>query len=166
MTKKKKPQSKKPSKLDVHFSSAKEDWTTPPVFFENVQKNLGVFDLDVAASFENAVCDRYVDKSRDALSMDWATLGAKNIWCNPPYGRDLYKWLQKGYEASLKGVQVTFLVPARTDTRWFHDYALPYGLLGWVRGRLKFGGSKNSAPFPSLLVTFRPQVLMPREDLL
>ena len=72
---------------------------------------------------------------------------------NPPYGREIGKWMRKAYESSLYGATVVCLVPARTDTAWWHDYAMK-GEVEFVRGRLKFGGSKASAPFPSAIVTF------------
>lgn len=76
------------------------------------------------------------------------------MWLNPPYGRDIGKWVEKAYKESLKeNTVVVCLLPARTDTAWFHDYCM-YGRVIFVRGRLKFGGAKNSAPFPSMVVIF------------
>jgi len=77
-----------------------------------------------------------------------------NVFCNPPYGRELGKWVEKAYNESRKGACVVMLIPARTDTRWFHDFILGRAEIRFLRGRLKFGGSKNSAPFPSMVVVF------------
>ena len=73
---------------------------------------------------------------------------------NPPYGRTIKQWMKKAYESSLAGATVVCLVPARTDTNWWHDYAMK-GDIEFIKGRLKFGGSKNSAPFPSAVVVFK-----------
>jgi len=78
-------------------------------------------------------------------------------WMNPPYGRTIGKWMRKAYESSLTGSTVVCLVPARTDTAWWHDYAIK-GEVRFLRGRLKFGGSANSAPFPNAVVIFRPML--------
>ena len=72
-------------------------------------------------------------------------------WCNPPYGRQIGKWVEKAFKSS---ATVVMLLPARTDTKWFHDWCLPYGKIEFLRGRLKFGGCDNSAPFPSMIVVF------------
>ena len=81
--------------------------------------------------------------------------GGQTVWLNPPYGRGIGKWVQKAYEEAQKpGTVVVCLLPARTDTAWFHDYCRK-GKITFIRGRLKFGGSKNSAPFPSMVVEFR-----------
>ncbi len=74
---------------------------------------------------------------------------------NPPYGREIKKWMEKAYLESTKGAVVVCLVPARTDTAWWHDYAM-LGKVRFIRGRLKFSGAKHSAPFPSAVVVFRP----------
>ena len=79
----------------------------------------------------------------------------ERVWCNPPYGREIGKWVEKAYNESLKGAMVVMLLPARTDTKWFHDYIYGKAEIRFVRGRLKFGDSKNSAPFPSMVVIFR-----------
>lgn len=77
------------------------------------------------------------------------------VWCNPPYGREIGKWVEKAYKESLEGATVVLLLPARTDTKWFHDYIYGKAEIRFVRGRLKFGDGKNSAPFPSMVVVFR-----------
>ena len=90
--------------------------------------------------------------------MDCLSLGIserERVWCNPPYGREIGKWVEKAYNESLVGVTVVMLLPARTDTKWFHDYIYGKAEIRFVRGRLKFGDSKNSAPFPSMVVVFK-----------
>ena len=91
----------------------------------------------------------YYTKAEDGLSKEWKG----KVWMNPPYGREIIKWMKKAYESSLDGAMVVCLVPSRTDTKWWHEYAMK-GTIEFIRGRLKFGGSKNSAPFPSALIIF------------
>ena len=93
----------------------------------------------------------------DGLSQPWYGC----CWCNPPYGRDVCKWVEKAHYSTYKGITTVMLLPARTDTKWFHNYiATPRHEIRFVRGRLKFGGAKNSAPFPSMVVVFRPKMEM------
>lgn len=99
---------------DVHFSSETDLWTTPQEFFDKYNESWG-FTLDVCATPANAKCSRYFTKEDDGLAQDW---GDDICWMNPPYGREIIKWMQKAYEASLNGAIVVCLVPARTDTRW------------------------------------------------
>lgn len=134
------------------YSSRSEEWATPQEFYGRLDKEFG-FDTDVCATPENAKCERYFTKEDDGLSQDW---GDKN-WCNPPYGKDIAKWMQKAYEESQKGKLVVCLVHSRTDTRWFHNWVYGKAELRFVKGRLKFGGSKYSAPFPSLIVIYKPK---------
>ena len=133
----------------VHFSSATDLWATPPDFFDELNKEFN-FETDVCALPENAKCEKYYSPEMDGLKQEWRGV----CWMNPPYGREIGKWMQKAYESSLQGATVVCLVPARTDTKWFHDFAMR-GEVRFVRGRLKFGDSKNSAPFPSAVVVFR-----------
>jgi phage N-6-adenine-methyltransferase len=132
----------------VHFSSKTDEWATPQDFFAACNRIWG-FTTDVCALPENAKCPAYFTPEQDGLKQDWA--GA--CWMNPPYGREIGRWMRKAWESSAQGATVVCLVPARTCTRWWHDYATR-GAITFVRGRLKFGGSNNSAPFPSALVTF------------
>ncbi len=136
--------------MSVHFSSATDLWATPQAFFDSVNQEFGPFDLDVCATRENAKCGVYFTESEDGLQQEW--LG--KVWMNPPYGRTIGKWVRKAYESNLDGATVVCLLPARTDSAWWHDYAMK-GEIRFLRGRLKFGDSKNSAPFPSALVIFR-----------
>jgi phage N-6-adenine-methyltransferase len=134
----------------VHFLSRTDDWATPQATFDALDAEFG-FTTDVCASPENAKCRHYYDRSQDGLKQDWAGV----CWCNPPYGREIGRWLRRAYEASRAGATVVCLVPARTDTGWWHEYAMR-GEVRFLRGRLTFGGARNTAPFPSAVVVFRP----------
>ena len=140
------------SNMNVHFSSATEMWATPQDFFDKYN-DIYDFKTDVCASPENAKCSVYYTEQMDGLAQEWKG----SCWMNPPYGRAIKDWMRKAYESSLKGATVVCLVPARTDTAWWHDYAIK-GDIEFIRGRLKFGGHKNSAPFPSAVVVFSPLV--------
>ena len=137
--------------MSVHFSSATDLWATPQDFFDRCSAEFGPFDLDVCASPENAKCENYFTKDQDGLSQEWTG----RCWMNPPYGREIGQWMRKALESAMGGATVVCLVPARTDTAWWHDYAAK-GTVRFLRGRLRFGGSKNSAPFPSALIIFNP----------
>lgn len=136
------------------FSSKTDLWATPQDFFNRLNDEF-CFDVDVCASPENAKCDIFFTKEQDGLSQSWG----KNIcWCNPPYGREIGKWVKKAYISSEdEDSTVVMLLPARTDTKWFHEYIYNKSEIRFIKGRLKFGDSKNSAPFPSMVVVFRPQ---------
>ena len=134
---------------NVMFSSKTPEWETPQELFDSLNKIYG-FKLDVCATPENAKCARYFTKEQDGLAQKWEGV----CWMNPPYGREIGKWVKKAYETATQGGVVVCLLPARTDTAWWHDYAMK-GDITFLRGRLKFGGSKNSAPFPSATVVFR-----------
>lgn len=135
----------------VHFSSATDLWATPQDFFDKCNAEFGPFNLDVCASPENAKAPRYFTRDNDGLAQEWT--GA--CWMNPPYGRAIGHWMRKAWQSAQGGATVVCLVPANTDTAWWHDYATK-GKIRFIRGRLKFGGQKNSAPFPSALVIFNP----------
>ena len=135
--------------MNVHFSSATDNWATPQDLFDAWDAVYN-FEVDVCASEENAKCKSYYTKEQDGLAQDWSN---KRCWMNPPYGREIGKWMKKAYEAGQQGATVVCLVPARTDTAWWHDYAAK-GAVYFLRGRLKFGNAKNSAPFPSAVVVF------------
>ncbi len=137
---------------NVHFSSATDEWPTPQDFFDRVNSELGPFELDPCATAENAKCPRFFTKEDNGLARDWAPA---RVWMNPPYGRTIWEWMRKAWVESQRGAFVVCLVPARTDTRWWHDYASK-GEIRFCKGRLKFGGHVNSAPFPSALVIFQP----------
>jgi phage N-6-adenine-methyltransferase len=132
----------------VHFSSATDLWSTPPDFFSALDRVFH-FTLDACATAENAKCARFYTREQDGLAQPWTG----NVWCNPPYGRTIGKWMRKAWESAQNGATVVCLVPARTCTRWWHDYATKGDVL-FLRGRLKFGDAESSAPFPSALVVF------------
>lgn len=140
---------------DVMFSSKTDLWETPQKFFDELDLEFH-FDLDVCALPENAKCEDYYTPETDGLSQCWHGC----CWCNPPYGREIERWVKKAADSAAGGATVVMLLPARTDTRWFHDYIYGKAEVRFVRGRLKFGGSKNSAPFPSMVVVFRPKMEM------
>lgn len=135
---------------DVMFSSKSELWETPQAFFDELNREFG-FQTDVCALPENAKCESYYTPEQDGLSKEWTGV----CWCNPPYGRQIGKWVKKAAESK---ATVVMLLPARTDTKWFHDYILPNAEIRFIKGRLKFGGGKNSAPFPSMICIFRNEV--------
>ena len=131
-------------------SSNTDLWETPQDFFDKLNEEFH-FTLDVCALPENAKCKKYYTPKENSLCQEWAGV----CFMNPPYGRQIGKWIKKAYEVSVHGgATVVCLIPARTDTAWWHDYAMK-GEVRFLRGRLKFGGAKNSAPFPSAVIVFR-----------
>lgn len=138
---------------EVMFSSKSNEWATPQSFFDKLGKIYGPFTLDAAASRDNYKVSNYFSKEDDALSKDWS---GNAVFLNPPYGRALKDWVKKAYEeGQKKDTTVVMLIPARTDTKYWHDYVMKADEIRFVRGRLKFGDEKNSAPFPSAVVVFR-----------
>ena len=129
------------------FSSKTDNWATPQDFFDKLDAEFH-FETDVCATAENAKCERYFTPEMDGLKQEWTGV----CWCNPPYGRQIGKWVKKASESN---ATVVMLIHARTDTAWFHDYIYGKAEIRFVRGRLKFGGSKINAPFPSMVVVFR-----------
>lgn len=134
---------------NVHFSSKTDQWATPQWFFDVLDTEFN-FTLDPCANFSNTKCSKFYTKEQDGLAQSWDN---EIVFCNPPYGREIGKWVKKASEA--KGGVVVMLIPARTDTRYFHEYIYRKAEIRFIRGRLKFGDSKNSAPFPSMVVIFR-----------
>ncbi|MCY9737425.1 phage N-6-adenine-methyltransferase [Paenibacillus alvei] len=131
------------------FTSNTDMWATPQDFYDGLNKEFG-FNLDVCATSDNAKCESYFTKEDDGLQQDWKG----TVWMNPPYGRVIGAWVKKAYESSLiEGTTVVCLLPARTDTKWWHEYCMK-GEVRLVKGRLKFGDSKNAAPFPSAVIVF------------
>lgn len=124
------------------------EWSTPQWLFDELDKEFK-FTLDVCATPVNAKCKGYI--SDDSLSVGWRN---DICWMNPPYGREIVKWVKKAYMESLEGGTVVCLLPSRTDTRWWHNYVMNAKEIRFIKGRLKFNGSKNSAPFPSCVVIF------------
>ena len=126
---------------------------TPQEFFDKLNDEFN-FDLDVCADEFNAKCLAYFSKKYDGLKQEWHGV----CWMNPPYGREISAWMRKANESAKNGATVVCLVPARTDTNWWHQYAIQHEVR-FVRGRLKFGDAKNSAPFPSAVVVIKPSRL-------
>lgn len=130
------------------FSSDRMDWETPQELFDALNDEFK-FTLDAASSHENAKCERHYTESDNALSKSWA---GETVFCNPPYGRGLKDWVKKGYEEGCKpGTVVVMLIPARTDTKYFHGYIHNRAEVRFIPGRLKFcvgGGSERSGPVP------------------
>jgi phage N-6-adenine-methyltransferase len=136
------------------FSANRSDWGTPDYIFRPID-NIFNFDLDVCADATNAKCKRYYTVEDDGLSKPW---DAKNAWCNPPYGKIVDDWLLKGYTSMIDHkCTVVYLLPARTDTQWFHKWC-GRGNVFLFKGRIKFTGAAHSAPFPSMLLVFSPNV--------
>ncbi len=134
------------------FSSKTGNWATPQEFFDKLDWRFGPFDLDPCASAFNTKCSNFYTEAEDGLSKDWS---GHNVFINPPYGRGIEKWIKKAYESSKEpDTKIVMLIPARTDTKYWHDYVMKASEIYFVRGRLKFGESKNSAPFPSAVVVF------------
>ena len=141
---------------ELMFSSKSEDWETPQDFFDSLNQEFH-FSLDAAASDSNAKCPIYFTKRENALLKNW---GGYSVFCNPPYGREIGAFVKKAYEESKKpNTSVVMLLPARTDTKWFHEYILGKAEIRFLRGRLKFGSAVNSAPFPSMVVIYRKGAL-------
>ena len=136
------------------FSSKSCEWTTPQSLFDTLNEQFH-FTLDPCATPENAKCRRYFTKADDGLKQKWTG----RVFMNPPYGREIGKWVKKAYEASKTDADlVVCLLPSRTDTRWWHEYCMK-GEITFIKGRLKFGEAKNSAPFPSAIVLFASKSL-------
>lgn len=133
------------------FTSKTNQWATPQNFFDKLNAQYD-FELDVCADKTNHKVKKYYSEQDNGLIQPWAPY---RCWMNPPYGRVIGHWMKKAYDESQLGALVVCLVPARTDTAWWHNYAMK-GKIEFIRGRLKFGDGKNSAPFPSAVVTFVP----------
>lgn len=135
---------------DLMFSSKTDLQETPQDLFDALDAEFH-FELDVCALPSNAKCARYFTPEQDGLTRDWAGV----CWCNPPYGRKVGEWVKKAAKSAEHGAIIVMLLPARTDTKWFHEFIYEKAEIRFVRGRLKFGNCKNAAPFPSMIVVFR-----------
>jgi phage N-6-adenine-methyltransferase len=135
--------------MAVHYSSETDLWATPQEFYNRLDAEFH-FELDVCATPDNAKCSRYFTERENGLLQKWTGI----VWMNPPYGREIGQWIQKAYESAQEGATVVCLIPSRTDTTWWHEYCMK-GEIRFVRGRLKFGGVVDNAPFPSAVVIFR-----------
>jgi site-specific DNA-methyltransferase (adenine-specific) len=134
------------------FTSASVEWATPQSFFDDLSREFGGFLLDVCATSRNAKCEAYYTRQEDGLSREWT----RRNWMNPPYGREIGLWVRRAHEEALRGNQTVALLPARTDTRWFHQFIYGRHKIRLVRGRLKFNDGRTPAPFPSMIVIFGP----------
>ena len=162
------------STRELMFSSLSAEWETPWDLFDNLNREFR-FTLDPAATAENALCEKYYTARENGLEQDWS---GEAVFLNPPYGREVGKWVEKAYEEANKQKReraiVVLLLPARTDTRWFHDYVLRANEIRFIRGRLKFNnrlipgwredGSHlvSPAPFPSMIVEYHHRWSLPR----
>ena len=147
----------------VMFSSKRLDHGTPDDIFNQLNSEFH-FTLDVCAGPSNAMVKRFLTKDDDALKSSWKN---ETCWMNPPYGRELVKWIRKAFQESrVSGATVVCLVPARTDTNWFWDFCLDHGEIRLIKGRLRFKGETSSAPFPSMVVVFRPTTKITGQGLL
>ena len=133
------------------FTSNTGEWETPQEFYDKLNEEFG-FTLDPCATKKNTKCKKFYTKKDDGLSKDWS---GETVFMNPPYGREIGKWVKKASKGEAE--IVVALLPARTDTRWFHDYIYynQKAEIRFIKGRLKFSGHKNSAPFPSCVVIFK-----------
>jgi site-specific DNA-methyltransferase (adenine-specific) len=134
------------------MSSATPEWATPQDLFDRLSLSHGPFDLDVCATPENAKVARFFTKADDGLAQEWVG----RCWMNPPYGREIGKWVRKARESADKGATVVCLLPARTDTAWWHDNIQGRAEVHFLRGRVHFNGH-GPAPFPSAVAILRPK---------
>ena len=134
------------------FSSKTDLWSTPNDFFDKLNDEFH-FTLDPCSTHENAKCYKHFTEEENGLLQDW---GNEVVFCNPPYGRQIKYWVKKAYEESQKdNTNIVMLIPALTDTIYFHEYIYHKAEIRFIKGRLKFGNAKNSAPFPSMVVIFK-----------
>ena len=147
--------------MAVHFSSADQTWETTQNFFDKLNEEF-CFLLDSCATRETAKCATYFTPEDDGLRQDWHNYCGP-VWMNPPYGRQIGKWIEKAATEAKAGATVVALIPARTDTKYFHEHVWDEETgkprpwvreIRFVRGRLKFGNAKAGAPFPSMVVVF------------
>lgn len=138
---------------NVHYSSKTPEWETPQDLFDKLNAVFR-FSLDPCATKKNAKCKKFYTQKDDGLSKSWK---GERVFMNPPYGREIGKWVVKA--AMSKAKVVVALLPSRTDTQWFHKYIYKKAHVHFLKGRLKFGKSTNSAPFPSMIAVwgFTPQ---------
>lgn len=136
---------------EVMFSQQTDVWGTPQWLFDALHKEFG-FTLDPCSDGTNAKCERFFSIYDSGLVKEW---GTETVFMNPPYSQ-CEDWMRKAYGAAQEGATVVCLVPARTDTEWWHRYAMK-GEIRLLKGRLKFGEATNRAPFPSAVIVFRPR---------
>lgn len=132
------------------FSSESTEWATPPELFDKLNARFS-FTLDPASTESNALCQKFYTIAQDGLSQSWK---GERVFLNPPYGRQIGAWCRKACVESEGGALVVGLLPARTDTGWWHEYIQGKAQVVFLRGRIKFGQANNSAPFPSCVVVW------------
>ena len=139
------------------LSSKKMDYCTPQDFVDRLNDEFHI-TLDAAATDKSTKCPAYYPPETDGLKSPWNLAGGGAVFCNPPYGREVGKWVRKAYEEAQRGATVVLLIPARTDTTYFHDYIYGRAEIRFVRGRLRFtdeeGKAYAAAPFPSMVVIY------------
>ena len=134
------------------FSSKSDEWATPQYVFDELNREFN-FTLDPCANINNHKCEKYYTIEQNGVLQNWSN---ERVFCNPPYS-DISNWVEKAYYESINNnALVVLLIPARTDTRYFHNFIYNKAEVRFIKGRLKFGDSANSAPFPSMVVIFRP----------
>lgn len=133
------------------FTSRTDEYETPQDLFDKLDQEFH-FTLDPCSTDENAKCEKYYTKEQDGLAQDWT---GETVFCNPPYGRQISKWIKKCYDHYKNGGTAVMLIPARTDTNAFHDFIYGIAEIRFIRGRLHFNGLKINAPFPSMMVVYR-----------
>ena len=134
------------------------EWETPLDFYRALDAEFG-FVLDAAASSDNALCQHFYTAGMDGLRFEWRWHNGP-VWVNPPYGTQIGKWVAKAAEEG-RYVPVVMLIPARTETAYWHDHVMHAAEIRFVRGRLRFSGYTVNAPFPSAVVVFRPDYFGP-----
>ncbi len=148
------------SSTSVHFASESNEWATPQYLFDELNAEFN-FTIDTAATADNAKCKRYFTEADNGLLQSWQ---GERVWCNPPYGGQIGKWIEK---AAIAGADLAvLLIPARTDTAAWHEYIFGRAEIRFIRGRLKFNDHVNSAPFPSAIVIFRGNYDAPHQQYL
>jgi phage N-6-adenine-methyltransferase len=146
---------------EILFSSQSFEHETPQWLFDKLNE-LFVFEVDVCSTHENAKCAKYYTIMDNGLECDWGEVA----WCNPPYGRDIIQWVKKACEHSKNGGVVVMLLPSRTDTIWFQKYVYNQSFVCFVKGRLRFGGVKRDAPFPSIVAIYAKNLTQKQYDYL
>ena len=137
--------------MSVHFSSARHDWRTPSLVFEDLHAEFE-FTVDACSSDKNALLPRHWTEADEPLLRSWM---GERVFMNPPYGKQIARWMEKAWTEAEAADLIVALVPSRTDTAWWHDYAMKADEIRFIRGRLKFNDGLNKAPFPSTLLIWK-----------
>lgn len=143
------------ARLEKQFESATVEWATPQEIFTPLADEF-CFTLDVAANSENAKCTNFLTIEQNGLASAWSGV----CWCNPPYGRELSKWVRKAVWETWNGVTTVMLIPVRSNTAWWHDLCIPFGEIRFVKGRPKFGNADEGLPWPLAIIVFRGRPML------